>query len=222
MKGVLVFDLDGVLVDVAASYRETILRTIEHFTGRRLAPDYIQQIKNRGGFNDDFHLSHSLIRELGVEARYEDVVEHFQSVFLGKNHDGLILQEQWYPRNGLLERLAGDWRFAIFTGRTRDEAQLTLDRFARHLTFDPIIGNKEVEKPKPAPDGLLKIRAAHPGASLLYLGDNIDDGRSAHAAGVPFIGVAPAGSDLARLFAAEGARAVIESINELPQCELLL
>jgi HAD superfamily hydrolase (TIGR01548 family) len=215
MKGVLVFDLDGVLVDVAASYRETIIRTIEHFTGRRVSREHVQGIKNRGGFNDDFHLSHSVIREFGVEARYEDVVDYFQSVFLGKNNDGLILQEQWFPRGGLLERLAGDWRFAIFTGRTRDEARLTLDRFASHLTFDPIIGNQEVEKHKPAPDGLLKIRTAHPGASLLYLGDNVDDGRSARAAGVPFIGVAPAGSDLARLFAAEGARAVIESINDL-------
>jgi HAD superfamily phosphatase len=222
MKGVLVFDLDGVLVDVAASYRETILRTIEHFAGRRVTREYLQEIKNRGGFNDDFHLSHLVIRELGVEARYEDVVDHFQSVFLGKNNDGLILQEQWYPRDGLLERLSGDWRFAIFTGRTREEAQLTLDRFACHLTFDPIIGNQEVERGKPAPDGLLKIRAAYPGAKLLYLGDNIDDGRSAHAAGVPFIGIAPAGSELTRLFLAEGARAVIEDVNELLQCELLL
>ncbi len=30
---VLVFDMDGVLVDVTESYRETIQRTVEHFTG---------------------------------------------------------------------------------------------------------------------------------------------------------------------------------------------
>ena len=32
-KPILVFDMDGVLVDVTASYRETIARTVEHFTG---------------------------------------------------------------------------------------------------------------------------------------------------------------------------------------------
>jgi len=218
MKGLLVFDLDGVLVDVAASYRETIIRTIAHFTGRRVTRDYIQEMKNRGGFNDDFHLSHLVIREFGVEARYEDVVDYFQSVFLGKNNDGLILQEQWFPRDGLLERLANNWRFAIFTGRTRGEARLTLDRFAPHLTFDPIIGNQEVENQKPAPDGLLRIRAACRDCDLLYLGDNIDDGRSARAAGVPFIGIDAHGGDLARLFEAEGARAVIASVNDLEAC----
>jgi len=31
---VLVFDMDGVLVDVSDSYRETIIRTVAHFTGK--------------------------------------------------------------------------------------------------------------------------------------------------------------------------------------------
>ena len=30
----LVFDMDGVLVDVTESYRETVVKTVEHFTGR--------------------------------------------------------------------------------------------------------------------------------------------------------------------------------------------
>jgi hypothetical protein len=32
---ILIFDMDGVLVDVTESYRETIAATVEHFTGRR-------------------------------------------------------------------------------------------------------------------------------------------------------------------------------------------
>ena len=32
---VLVFDMDGVLVDVTDSYREAIAQTVEHFTGFR-------------------------------------------------------------------------------------------------------------------------------------------------------------------------------------------
>ncbi len=34
-RRLIVFDMDGVLVDVSESYRETIVRTVEHFTGRR-------------------------------------------------------------------------------------------------------------------------------------------------------------------------------------------
>jgi HAD superfamily phosphatase len=217
MRGLLIFDMDGVLVDVTDSYRETIIRTIEHFTGRRVAKEYIQQLKNRGGFNDDWALSNAVIREFGFHPEYAEVVRYFQRLFLGENHDGLILRERWTARDGLFERLAQDWRFAIFTGRTREEARLTLDRCAPHLIFDPIIGNTDIENLKPAPDGILKIRAACPGLDAIYVGDNIDDGRSARAAGVPFIGVAAAGSELARLFLNEGARAVIETVNELEQ-----
>lgn len=219
MKGILVFDMDGVLVDVTDSYRETIIRTVEHFTGRRVTRDFIQEVKNRGGFNDDFQLSHTVSRELGFEVSYDDVVDHFQRIFLGENNDGLILQEKWLPQDGLLTKLAQDWRLAIFTGRTRDEARLTLDRFARDLAFDPVIGNQEVENLKPAPDGLLRIRAECPDLSAIYLGDTVDDARSARAAGVPFIGVAAHHNsrreDLVRLFQAEGAQAVVENVNEV-------
>jgi len=221
MRGLLIFDLDGVLVDVSNSYRETIIRTIQHFSGRCVTRDDIQQIKNRGGFNDDFHLCCTVIGEFGGGPSYQQVVDHFQRLFLGENDDGLIRQERWLPWHGFFERLAACWDFAIFTGRTRREARLTLDRFAPQVVFDPVIGNQEVENQKPAPDGLLKIQAAWPGAAAVYLGDNIDDARSARAAGVPFIGIAPQdgprGAELAALFRGECARAVIETINELEQ-----
>ena len=89
MTGVLIFDMDGVLVDVSESYRETIIRTIEHFTGRLVTRDFIQEIKNRGGFNDDWALSYRVIRDFGAHPRYKEVVDYFQRLFLGENHDGL-------------------------------------------------------------------------------------------------------------------------------------
>ncbi len=36
-RQLIVFDMDGVLVDVTESYRETIVRTVEHFTGRTIS-----------------------------------------------------------------------------------------------------------------------------------------------------------------------------------------
>ena len=70
---------------------------------------------------------------------------------------------------------------------------------------------------KPAPDGLHAIMAAHPGCTLTYFGDNMDDARSARAAGVRFIGIASRdrAASLRQLFANEGAAAVIENINEI-------
>lgn len=215
----LVFDMDGVLVDAAASYREAIRATVEHFTGRRVTSELIQEYKNRGGWNNDWALSQRILRDLGMEVAYETVVAQFQHVFLGTNGDGLLWRERWIPEEGLLERLSRRYRLAIFTGRIRPELEITLARFATTVRFDPTVCTGEIENTKPAPDGLEKIARLCPEVEILYIGDNVDDARCAATAGVRFIGVAdprgPRGGELAALFRAEGAIAVIESVNQL-------
>ncbi len=52
IKPLLVFDMDGVLVDVTESYRETIARTVGHFTGARPSNEQIQELKNSGSWNE--------------------------------------------------------------------------------------------------------------------------------------------------------------------------
>ena len=215
----IVFDMDGVLVDVTESYRETIVRTVRHFTGVEMTRAQIQDYKNQGGFNDDWKLSHHVIAEHGVTVEYQTVVDHFQGLFHGNGEDGLILRERWMARDGLFDRLAARFDFAIFTGRMRWEAQCTLDRCAPTLRFDPLVGMEDVVELKPAPEGLLKIAAVHPGRRLWYIGDTVDDARAARAANVPFIGIASPGSPrrsaLASLFEAENAVAVVDDINQL-------
>jgi phosphoglycolate phosphatase-like HAD superfamily hydrolase len=85
--------------------------------------------------------------------------------------------------------------------------------------FDPVVTSDHVHKPKPAPDGLLAIVEAVAGAKPLYIGDNVDDARAARAAGVPFVGIAapdvPRRAEIEALFHREGARCVIENVNEI-------
>jgi phosphoglycolate phosphatase-like HAD superfamily hydrolase len=100
------------------------------------------------------------------------------------------------------------------------EAELTLRRNTA-LAFDPIVGMQDVENQKPAPDGLLKIMAAHPGVPLVYIGDTVDDARAARAAGVPFIGITspanPRYIDVVFLFQEQGAHAIVDDINYLEE-----
>jgi HAD superfamily phosphatase len=218
---ILIFDMDGVLVDVTESYRETIARTVEHFAGAAPTRERIQELKNQGGWNSDWKLSHHLVTGAGVEASFDEVKTHFQRLFHGTGSDGLILREQWVARPGTLEKLNRRFAFALFTGRPKWEAELTLKRFAPHLRFDPMVGMDEVKEPKPAPEGLLAIAAAHAGAKLFYVGDTVDDARSARAARVPFIGIAapsnPLYLDLVFLFQEHGAYAIVDDINYLEE-----
>ena len=213
---IIVFDMDGVLVDVSESYRETIVRTVEHFTGRRIARELIQDYKNAGGWNNDWALSQKICADLGVTVEYAAVVDHFNDLFLKQ---GLIHRERWLPKNGFFEKLSEKFDLAIFTGRNQEEVAVTLERECCRDRFCVIVSSDDVRNPKPHPEGLLAIAARHPGKTLLYVGDTVDDARSAQAANVPFIGVVgpetPGREAVAALLQAEGAIRVLSDINEI-------
>jgi HAD superfamily phosphatase len=211
--------MDGVLAEVSGSYRESIVQTVESYTGQRITRDLIQEYKNRGGWNNDWRLAQKIAADLGVEVEYRQVVDRFNEIFLGSNGDGLIQRETWFPEPGLLRRLGERFGLAIFSGRLRYEADITLRRFASNVTFDPIVCADDVARDKPAPDGLLAIRRIKPGRKLTYVGDTVDDARAASAAAVPFIGIAARShsrrDELIRLFEEQNAAAILENVNEI-------
>jgi HAD superfamily hydrolase (TIGR01548 family) len=216
VKDLIVFDMDGVLVEVTESYRATIQATVKHFTGQEPTRPEIQDWKNRGGWNDDWLLSHAMIKERGGTPSYEEVVDYFQKLFLG----GMILNEQWIATDGLFDRLAASHTLAVFTGRLREEAYITLNRFLPGV-FDPVIGSDDVAKTKPDPEGLIKIQSSVPHGKIWYVGDTVDDARASAAANVPFIGIAaranPRYDELVCLLRNEGAIAILDDINSLEE-----
>ncbi len=219
MDSIIVFDMDGVLAEVTASYRAAIIETVDHFTGHRVTNELVQEYKNAGGWNNDWALSQKIASDLGIEVEYGTVVDYFNQIFLGRNGDGLINRETWIPEPGFLNRLQDCFDLAIFTGRLQYELDITLARFAAGLRFDPVICAEHVANPKPAPDGLLAVQRRKPGRKLFYVGDTVDDARAASAVKVPFIGIIAKGhsraAELAELFRQENAIAVFENVNQI-------
>ncbi|HSH39377.1 MAG TPA: hypothetical protein VK993_11380, partial [Chthoniobacterales bacterium] len=145
-SSVVVFDMDDVLVDVVESYRASIIATVAHFTGVTISNELIQRYKNAGGWNDDWQLSQQIVLDTGgLNVPFDDVVAAFQQHFLGTNGDGLIMRERWLPAPGLLERLAARHHLAIFTGRPRDEMDITLARFVPDVPWATTITSGDVE-----------------------------------------------------------------------------
>ena len=85
--------------------------------------------------------------------------------------------------------------------------------------FRQIVTVEEVSKPKPDPEGLLKILDGRNPSTALYVGDNVDDALAAKAAKVPFVGILPRkswerrhrGTQLKEL----GALTILGKISEL-------
>jgi HAD superfamily hydrolase (TIGR01548 family) len=68
----VVLDVDGVLVDVADSYRRAIVESVDRVYGRSVDDDAIQRFKDAGGFNNDWELTYAaalfvLVREAGYD-----------------------------------------------------------------------------------------------------------------------------------------------------------
>jgi len=129
-RGTIIFDMDGVLVDVSESYREAIRETVHLYTGEWIEKELIQEYKNEGGWNNDWALSQRIILDRsGKDIPYDEVVRTFQTVFFGTPlREGLIMRERWIPRNGLLDGLKKNYRLCIFTGRLREEAAKAVEQ----------------------------------------------------------------------------------------------
>jgi HAD superfamily hydrolase (TIGR01548 family) len=55
----VVLDIDGVLVDVADSYRRAIVESVERVYGRTIPKADVQAFKDAGGFNNDWELTYA-------------------------------------------------------------------------------------------------------------------------------------------------------------------
>jgi HAD superfamily phosphatase len=210
---ILIFDVDGVLVDVRGSFHKSTLDTVQHYTGKRFRSADILRWKNQSGYNDDWKLTTDWICSLGVPVEYADVKQQFQEFYWGTNGRGNVALEKWLVTPVALRRLACRAELAVFTGRTRQELAHTFERADAAQHFKSIITLDDVARAKPAPEGLVKILAGRDPATALYLGDNVDDALAAQAARVPFVGVLPRGSAARRVLGSKlrelGARTIL-------------
>jgi HAD superfamily phosphatase len=218
---IVIFDMDGVLVDVRDTFHSTILLTVKHFTGKSVPRVAIQDWKNRGGYNDDWKLSHHWIRSLGGRVPYEEVKRQFQVFYWGEDNDGTFLRERWLLPLANLRRLEKKVELAIFTGRTRRELKPTLERFRVGRYFRRIVTQNDVTRLKPHPEGLLHILDGRDPAAVIYVGDNVDDAKAAKRAGILFAGVLPPRGLARRLCAARlkehGAKVILRNVGAVEE-----
>lgn len=216
---VIIFDVDGVLVDTRGSFQRTTLETVKFFVGKRVSRRELHRWKNRPGFNDDWKLSTAWVKALGRNVEYEEVKRKFVEIYWGKNGTGNVTQEKWLLSAVKLRRLSELAELDIFTGRVRQELDYTLDRCGCRDFFNTIVSVENVKRPKPAPDGLLQILNGRDSRKALYVGDNVDDALAAQAASMPFVGILPRRSEERRQRGTRlrglGALTILSDINEL-------
>lgn len=187
---ILIFDVDGVLVDVRGTYWRSALETVRHLSGRRVTYADLHRWKAKPGYNDDWRMTADWVTSLGTPTTYEEARTAFISFYWGSgDKPGNVLNEKLLITPRQIEKWAGRYELNLFTGRNRREFSFTFDRWPAARYFRTVITMDDVTRIKPHPEGLHKILAGRDPASALYLGDNIDDGLAARDAGVPFMAI---------------------------------
>lgn len=174
MKAVI-FDVDGVIVDVRNSYHHAIKETVKHFTGKNISLEFIREFKFSRGINNDWDVSVELIKYLNFEPPpYDELVEVFENYYDQlKDKEELILDKNFFKdlkESGLT--------LGVVTGRPKRDLKYLFDQFQLWEFFDAIIddddvGDTNLRKPHPFPLHLcMESLGAQKG---VYIGDNNAD-----------------------------------------------
>ncbi len=218
----LLFDMDGVLVDVSGSYRRAIMETVRRFSGAEIGDRAIQAYKERTGLNNDWDLTMAALEDRGIAVDRERVVAAFQEQYVGKDFDGLIKNERWLLDLEVLRGLSADYRLGIVTGRPAAEAHYALGRFGALWHFSAVVTMDDLPlgMGKPDPRGIRLALSRLGMGQGYYVGDSADDMRAARAAGLVPIGVVRpsdgrAGTEASLISA--GALRIVPDINRIKE-----
>jgi HAD superfamily hydrolase (TIGR01548 family) len=189
---ILIFDVDGVLVDVRESFWRSALETMQFLTGKRVTWAELYKWKNKPGNNDDWSMVSNWATALGRPTSYEEARDAFQQFYWDSNgRPGNVRREKMLVTAKQLEQWARRFELNLFTGRTRQEFTYTFEHWEPTRHFCTVVTMNDVARKKPHPDGLVKILDGRDPGTALYVGDNVDDGLAAQAAGVRFMAILP-------------------------------
>ena len=190
---ILIFDVDGVLVDVRESFWRSALETTRFLTGKRVTWEGFYKWKNKPGNNDDWSMVSNWATALGRPTSYEEARDAFQRFYWDcDGRPGNVRREKMLVTPKQVGRWAKRFELNLFTGRTRQEFGFTFDRWPASRRFRTVVTMDDVARKKPHPDGLLKILGGRDPGTAVYVGDNVDDALAAKAAGMRFMAILPA------------------------------
>ncbi|MFN7064832.1 MAG: HAD family hydrolase [Aquificaceae bacterium] len=174
MKKGIIFDVDGVMVDVSQSYHYAIKHTAEHFTEREIPIEEVQRIKFSRGINNDWLATLEVIREFGKEVELQKVIEVFNGLYRRlRDKERLIIQRDFFESFREVGIPMG-----VVTGRPREDLLYLFERFDLFSYFECIVDEDTIEQ--------RELRKPHPYALHLcvetlgidkgvYVGDSLAD-----------------------------------------------
>src|SRR5271169_1954124 len=128
---ILIFDVDGVLVDVRATYWRSALETVRYLTGKRVTYAELHRWKSKPGYNDDWKMTADWATSVGRPTTYEQAREAFIKIYWGTSRKlGNVRNERLLVSPRQIAAWAKRYEVNLFTGRNRKEFTFTFKKWA--------------------------------------------------------------------------------------------
>ena len=177
---ILVFDLDGTLIDSARDLAESIGEMLESYGA---APLPLSDVITMVGEGAPILVRRALARA-GLRPGPDDALARFMTIYDRRLLDHTVA----YP--GIVESLGLALRrgpLAVLTNKPLGPAIGVLESLGLRGYFSRIIGGDSEYGRKPDPAGLLALQALAPGDRLVMIGDSPADAKVAANAHCPFV-----------------------------------
>ena len=183
MKPVLIFDLDGTLVDTKKDLTASVNFVRQQYDLPSLPEQEISRFIGDGALM----LVRRALADKASEKNVQDGLQMFLSYYRAHMLDKTIL----YP--GVRETLDGfsDWKLAVLTNKPVHFSCAMLDGLGIYHQFDAVYGGNSFRHKKPDPVGIFQILSDTRGERELawMIGDSAVDVKTGRNAGVTTCGV---------------------------------
>jgi phosphoglycolate phosphatase len=184
----LVFDLDGTLVDSAPDLLATLDAILPRYGFRPLADRTARDGIGHGArhlIEFGLHRQHAEVDEATLDRMHQDFLAHYEA--------NICIESRLFPGVvALLDRFTDSgWGFAVCTNKLEGLSRQVLSALGIEDRFVAICGGDSFATRKPHPAHLLQTIAAASGTSgnAVMVGDSRTDLDTARGAAVPFVGV---------------------------------
>lgn len=204
---ILVFDLDGTLIDSSRDLAASIGELLESYGA---APLPLADVVAMVGDGAPILVRRALTRA-GLRPGVDDALARFLTIYDRRLMDHTVA----YP--GIIESLALATRrgpFAVLTNKPLGPTIGILEALGLRGFFTRVIGGDSEYGRKPDPSGLLAMQALAPGDRLVVIGDSPADWKVAVNANCPFV-FARFGFGATKFEAPPGTPFVIDHPREL-------
>jgi len=214
----VMFDLDGTLVETAPEICDAVNDTLSHFA---LAPVAQQQVNDWIGHGTHSLLVQALAFSQGqteAEVRASAALADIAAVF--KTHYAQRCGTRSRPYADVVDTLARlrqrGARLAVVTNKESAYTQTVLDAHGLTGHFDAIICGDTFSTKKPEPEGVLSCLAkfAVAASESLFVGDSSIDVATARNAGVP-VWVVPYGYNMGQPISASAPDRIVATIGAI-------